>query len=106
MTAGHAQSRPRRTTMPAAQQREQHNDAEQHKRETLNAFIGEQVIRTLGKPNGLHTVQVCRLWEDHYRVNVFVGVDATSAKVAHSYFLVADGDGNVIASSPEITRRY
>jgi hypothetical protein len=92
--------------MPTAQQREQHNDAEQHKRETLNALIGAQVIRTLGEPNGLHTVQVRRLWEDHYRVNVFVGVDATTAKVAHSYFLVADGDGNVIASTPEITRRY
>jgi hypothetical protein len=92
--------------MPTTQQREQHNDAERHKRETLNALIRAQVIRTLGEPNGLHTVQVRRLWEDHYRVNVFVGVDATTAKVAHSYFLVADGDGNVIASTPEITRRY
>jgi hypothetical protein len=92
--------------MATAQQRGQHNDAEQHKRETLNTLIGAQVIRTLGEPTGLHTVQVRRLWEDHYRVNVFVGVDATTAKVAHSYFLVADGDGNVIASTPEITRRY
>jgi hypothetical protein len=46
------------------------------------------------------------LWEDHYRVNVFVGVDAASAKVANSYFLVADIDGNILTSTPKITRQY
>src|SRR5438309_148290 len=43
MTAGHSQPRPWRTTMPTTQQRTQHKDLEQHKRETLNALIGEQV---------------------------------------------------------------
>jgi hypothetical protein len=49
---------------------------------------------------------VQRLWEDHYRVNVLVGVDAASAKVAHSYFLVADPNGTIIASTPKIRREY
>jgi hypothetical protein len=39
-------------------------------------------------------------------VNILVGLDAASAKVAHSYFLVADSDGNVLASTPKITRQY
>jgi hypothetical protein len=39
-------------------------------------------------------------------VNVFVGDDAASLKVAHSYFLQADGDGRVLTSSPAITRAY
>ena len=39
-------------------------------------------------------------------LNVFVGVDAVSAKVAHSYFLVADGDGNFLGSTPKITKQY
>jgi hypothetical protein len=51
-------------------------------------------------------VQVRSLWGDHYRVNVFVGPDPAMAKVAHSYFLVADGDGNILASTPTITRQY
>ena len=30
-------------------------------------------------------------------MNVFVGADAASIKVAHSYFLVADREGSVVA---------
>jgi hypothetical protein len=41
-----------------------------------------------------------------YRVNVYVRADAASYRVAHSYFLEADGDGKVLASIPSITRAY
>ena len=102
MTAGDAQPRPRTTT----QKREQHDDVEQHRRATLNALMGEQVMHALGEPGGLCQVQVRRLWEDHYRVNVFVGVNIASAKVAHSYFLVADRDGKIVSSTPQITKTY
>jgi len=51
-------------------------------------------------------VVVRRLWQDHYRVNVLVGSDLTSATIAHSYFLVADGDGKIVSSTPKITRKY
>src|SRR5438067_8467413 len=44
--------------------------------------------------------------ENSYRVNVFVGENVASAKVAHSYFLTADGNGNIIESTPKITTRY
>jgi hypothetical protein len=37
---------------------------------------------------------------------VVVGPDAVSARIAHSYFLVADGAGNVLASTPRLTRLY
>src|SRR5215207_11452523 len=70
------------------------------KRQRLNAVIGQHVLRTLGQPAGLQCVQVRHLWADHYRVNVFVGPDAVSARVAHSYFLVADGGGKVLAATP------
>jgi hypothetical protein len=46
------------------------------------------------------------LWEDHYRVNVLVGPDAASARVANSYFLVVDGDGAIVTSTPRLTRLY
>jgi hypothetical protein len=28
------------------------------------------------------------------------------SKIVHSYFLVADGEGNFVESTPEITRQY
>ncbi len=92
--------------MPMAQQREQHKDMEKQKRERLNAVIGEQVMHTLGKPDGLHKVQVRRLWEDHYRVNVLIGAEAASAKIANSYFVEASGDGRIVEARPKITKQY
>lgn len=86
------------------QQGRQHDDLEQHKREVLNALVGEQVIHTLGEPDSLYKVQVCRLWKDHYRVNIFIGGDLLSARIANSYFVEADSNGNIVASSPRIAK--
>jgi len=87
-------------------QDERHADPDQQVRQQVNAKIGGHVMHTLGQPGDLHGVQIRRLWKDHYRVNVLIGVDAASAKVAHSYFLVADSDGNILAATPTITRKY
>jgi hypothetical protein len=76
------------------------------KREALNSLIREQVIHALGKPIDLRNVQVRKVWDDHYRVNVIVGVNAGAVRVANSYFLVIDSDGNLIASTPQITKQY
>ena len=72
----------------------------------LEAVVRDNVLSALGTPPGPHRVQVRRVWGDRYRVNVFVGESAATLKVAHSYFLEADGDGKVLTSSPAITRSY
>src|SRR5438445_9827134 len=92
--------------MAAKPQEQQHTNHENHEREQRNALIGRQVIHTLGQPQDFHKVQVRPLWEDHYRVNVLVGVDASATKVAHSYFLDADGAGNILGSTPKLVRQY
>lgn len=74
--------------------------------EWLRARIGALVLRELGQPAHFQAVQVRPLWAGHYRVNVLVGGNAASATVAHSYFLQADGEGNVVAATPALTRRY
>jgi len=91
--------------MSTQQQDNQHRDQEKQARQERKTVIGKHVIHTLGQPSHLHGVQVRHLWEDHYRVNILVGLDAASAKVAHSYFLVADSDGNIVASTPKITTK-
>jgi hypothetical protein len=92
--------------MATAEQRQQDRDRERGDQQRRRAAIRGQVIRTLGTPGGLHDVQVRRLWDDNYRVNILIGEDAASVRVAHSYFLVADGEGQILACTPEITRRY
>ncbi len=92
--------------MPRAPQSQQYEDLEQHQRATLNTLIREQVIHLLGQPDCLHKVQVRSLWQDHYRVNILLGEDAISARIAHSYFVEADSDGNIVETSPKITKQY
>lgn len=84
------------------QQAEQHDQDARH----LQATIGKQVMQSLGQPNNLQKLEVRHLWKDNYRVNIFVGQDAASLRVAHSYFLLTDGSGKVVASNPKITRQY
>lgn len=72
----------------------------------LSALIVEWVLHTLGEPADLYAVQVRPLWDDRFRVNVLVGPNAASARVAHSYFVVASRDGDIVTSTPEIKKRY
>ena len=92
--------------MTTAQSRNHQGDIERHKQETQYHLVGEQVLHTLGTPANLLSVQVRMLWENHYRVNVFVGPDAASAQVANSYFLVLGSNGSIMTSTPEITKQY
>lgn len=68
--------------------------------------IERNVLKELGEPTGGHRVEVRELWADHYRVNVFVGAESWSMRMAHSYFLVTDPDGNIIEATPRITKQY
>jgi hypothetical protein len=92
--------------MATTQQREQGREDERQERGKLRALIGERVLHTLGEPVGLYQMQVRHLWGDRFRVNVLIGADASNAKVAHSYFLVADNAGHIVAATPKITKCY
>ena len=81
-------------------------DQDKQARQQRKAAIVRHVMHILGQPQDLHRVQVRHLWEDHYRVNVLLGADLASTRVGHSYFVVVDGQGNVLTSTPEIVRHY
>jgi hypothetical protein len=103
---GHSESRLGRDTMTKQLQDAQDKDNEGRAQKVVEDLIGAQVIQNLGKPGGFREVQVRHLWENRFRVNLLVGGDAISARFAHSYFLVIDDDGLILASTPEITRQY
>jgi hypothetical protein len=106
MTEESTRPKPHETSLPMVQQRAQKDRMERHEQEALNAVIREQVMHALGKPDDLLAVAVRPLWDKFYRVNVFVGPEIGSARVANSYFLEIDGDGKIAASTPKITRQY
>src|SRR5207302_11502276 len=106
MNDDRARPRPRKTPLEVAQQREQAEGVQRHQQETLHALIAERVIHALGEPGHLLTVSVRPLWENRYRVNVFVGTDAASARVANSYFLEVDGEGAITTATPALKKLY
>jgi hypothetical protein len=92
--------------MTTTQQRDWDEDLRRDMGDTLNDLIGEQVVHSLGTPDDLLKVQVRQVGSDRYRVNVFVGKDVTSGRIADSFFLTADDEGNILTSSPKIVRVY
>lgn len=74
--------------------------------EHMKSEISKHVFQNLGQPGHLQSLQVRHLWNDKYRVNVLLGVNAASANVAHSYFMSVDNDGRIISSTPLITKLY
>ena len=92
--------------MYATDDQARHAEQTAQERTPAEAAIARDVLSRLGRPGGLHSVQVKPVWSGKYRVNVYVRADSASCRVAHSYFLEADGDGKVLASSPEICRAY
>jgi hypothetical protein len=92
--------------MPPKPQEKQSTAQQRQEQQNLATAIGRQVLHALGEPGNFLGVQVRSLWEGHFRANVLVGIDSASARVAHSYFLVADDEGNILTSAPEMLRRY
>lgn len=87
-------------------QMKQKKDQVERERQQMSVAIGGKAMKVLGQPANLQRVQVRHLWEGYYRLNVFVGTDASSARMAHSFFLSVDGDGTILTSVPTITRQY
>lgn len=92
--------------MPTKERDKQQAERAKQSHEQRSSVIICQLLQALGRPSNLHRVEVRHLWDDHYRANVFVGASAASTRVAHSYFVAADEAGNIIASMPDITRKY
>jgi hypothetical protein len=72
----------------------------------LTAAISRNVMAVLGRPGDFLRVTVRQVTGDGYRVNVMTGADAASTRIAHSFFVTADKDGNVTASAPTIVKLY
>ena len=77
---------------------------ESRRNEELCDRIGAQVLGATGRPPNLLRAQVRPLWGRYYRVNVLVGADAGCATVGRSFFVEANDEGRIVASTPEFTK--
>ena len=68
--------------------------------------IARSVLAALGRPDDLFRVTVRLVVADNYRVNVLIGPDAVSARIAHSFFVKADNVGALTSSTPAIQKHY
>ena len=93
------------TTLPVVQGGQQPDEAEDAREQRTRA-IRAGVLAALGRPGRLFRVAVVPLWGDHFRVNVITGEDPSSVRIPHSYFVAADGRGNIIESTPSIRNEY
>jgi hypothetical protein len=92
--------------MPATQTHDFGRGSSPLPRHAMAAIIGGHVIRSLGSPDDMLRVQVNPVGGDRYRVNVMVGKTGGSARIADSFFLTADEDGDIVTCSPKIARLY
>jgi hypothetical protein len=104
MIAEDSEPKPRKKTTTTERERCQEGAQPQH--EAFKAHLGEQVLRLVGAPKDLYKVQVRSLWGSFYRANLLTGPDPASVKIAQSYFLQIDGEGNIVSSTPKMTRQY
>jgi len=70
------------------------------------AAVRAAVLAGLGRPDGLFRVDVLSLWGGRFRVNVLTGPDATTTRIAHSFFVTTDEAGSITATCPAIPRLY
>lgn len=70
------------------------------------AAVAASVLRILGRPQEKIRIDVHPLWNNRYRVNVLLGEESTYTRIAHSYFVSTDADGNVLTATPPILRAY
>ena len=68
--------------------------------------VGKAVMAALGRPTDFLRVTARRVTADGHRVNVVAGGDPTTARIAHSFFVTTDTDGNLTGSAPPIVRSY
>jgi hypothetical protein len=63
-------------------------------------------MSALGRPDDFLRVTARRVTAGGHRVNVIAGADPTTARIAHSFFVTTDADGNLTGSAPPLVRRY
>ena len=91
---------------PASAKDPEQEQTNKSKRDEQARSLCLRILNAIGRPENFFRISAVRLWENYYRVNVQTGSDAVSTQIAHSYFVNTDEKGNVVESTPRITKLY
>lgn len=91
------------TTKPQDKLQDKPKAASAPRVNSLDQVIIDQITKGLNHPKETHTIQVRHLWENRYRVNVFVAGECGTSRVAHSFFVSTNSEGVILESNPAIT---
>jgi hypothetical protein len=72
----------------------------------LEGVVADRVMAALGRPADFLRAAARQVSGDFYRVNVYAGPHAGSARVAHSFFVTADEGGRILSCNPPLEREY
>jgi hypothetical protein len=81
-------------------------DAAEQSARRLATTICRHVITALGRPTDFLRITARQVTGDGFRVNVITGPDASCTRIAHSFFITADGEGNIMGSTPPIKKLH
>jgi hypothetical protein len=101
MAFDRAKSKP---TIDRAQREDRRREERDNQKQALLAsLVFQQVMQALGELPNLFRLQVRPLWEGRFRANVYVGPDALSSRIVHSFFIITDDEGRIVESRPLFT---
>lgn len=75
------------------------------------AIFEQNILEELGTPPGFLQIDAKPLWDNRYRVNIWVEYEdkiyqVVRKQISDSFFVVTSDGGEIIRSSPEIKRKY
>ena len=79
--------------------------------EELKEAIEHKVLKRLGKPPGFHSIVARHLWDNKWRVNVWIKFYNSGDKVVPGFsitdsFFVEVSKTNRVSASPKIVKKY
>ena len=79
--------------------------------EELKEAIEQKVLKRLGKPPSFHKIEARHLWDNKWRVNIWIKFYNTGDKVVPGFsitdsFFVEVSKTNRVSTSPKIVKKY
>ena len=94
-------------TVTTAQEKQQKSakPAEVSAKPNVSGAVKDIVLKILGKPKDFLKIDAINLYDNRYRVNIWVKEDGRGAKIIDNYFIKFT-DGQIVGCEPPLNKKY